>query len=280
MRGERLGRKAEMESGAQSPQVGFGDRGVLFELAGNPLFGRLAVAVVQPVHQPQREEVLAAIGFLLRQPQARNGVACQPRHRDAMHLVLGNDIRILERIGRVVGFLDVRLVELVDVDDQHAAALQVADIRLQRRRIHRNQRVDFVAGGEDVAAGKVELKPADPRQRSRRCANFGRKIGQCTHVVAQERRNVGELVPHQLHPVAAVAAESNDDGIDRFKLLRGRRGSLRRQGFRGGHCGRQLLAGKSNAERGAHGTAPAAVQNRGMDCRWDTSLTPLHDSLR
>ena len=39
-------------------------------------------------------------------------------------------------------------------------------IGLQRGRVHRDQRIDFIARRENVGAGKVNLIPADARQRA------------------------------------------------------------------------------------------------------------------
>ena len=114
---------------------------------------------------------------------------------------------VVERVLGVAGLLEVPLGEGVAVDDQRAALGQVAQVRLQRRRVHRHEHVGRVAGREDVVVGEVELEAGDARQRAGRRADLGGEVGQRRDVVADERRLAREAPAGQLHPVAGVAGE-------------------------------------------------------------------------
>ena len=118
---------------------------------------------------------------------------------------------VLERVGRVAGLLEVAVVELVGVDDDDAAGLEVAEVGLERRRVHRHQHVGRVAGGVDVVVGDADLEAGDAGQGAGGGADLGREVGERREVVADQRRGVGELGPGQLHAVAGVAGEADDD---------------------------------------------------------------------
>ena len=123
---------------------------------------------------------------------------------------------VFERIGFVAGLVEAFGVEGVAVDDQDAAGAEVAEVRGQRGRVHRHERVDRVAGRVDVRAREVDLETGDAGERAVRRANLGGKVGERGDVVADEGRRVGELRAGQLHAVARVAAEP-DRGLVDFK---------------------------------------------------------------
>ena len=127
-----------------------------------------------------------------------------------MHLVLV-ERAVLERALLVAGLLEVPLGERVGVDDQRPAARQVGDVRLQRRRVHRDEHVRRVARREDVVVGEVELEAGDARQRAGGRADLGGEVGQRRDVVAEQRRLGRELRAGELHAVTRVAREADDD---------------------------------------------------------------------
>ena len=134
------------------------------------------------------------------------------------HLVLGERV-VLERVRRISGLLEIAVVEGVRVHDHGRALRQVPQVRLQRRRIHRDEHVGRVAGREDVVVGEVDLEPGHARQRTRGRADLGREVGQRREVVPEERRLAGEAPAGELHPVSRVAREANHDPfllLDRF----------------------------------------------------------------
>ena len=59
--------------------------------------------------------------------------------------------------------------------------------------------------------GEVELEARDARQRAGRRADLGGEVGQRRDVVAEQRRLGRELRAGELHPVAGVAREADDD---------------------------------------------------------------------
>ena len=95
------------------------------------------------------------------------------------------------------------------------------DVHLERRRVHRDQHVGLVAGGLDRGRAEIDLEGGDAEGRALRRADLGREIGEGREVVAGERGRQGELAAGQLHAVAAVAGEADDD-----RFLRRMRASL------------------------------------------------------
>ena len=57
---------------------------------------------------------------------------------------------IFQRVDRHLRLAQVVFLEAVGIDDQDAVGLQVRDIHFQGGRIHGDQHIDGVAGGEDV----------------------------------------------------------------------------------------------------------------------------------
>ena len=133
----------------------------------------------------------------------------QRRHRHAEGLVVV-DRAVLERVGLVPGLAQVGVGEGVLVDDQRAAGLERAEVRFQRRRVHRHQRVRVVARGEDVARGEVDLEGGDAARGPGRGADLGREVGQRREVVADMGGGGGEPAADQLHAVARVPREPDD----------------------------------------------------------------------
>ena len=138
---------------------------------------------------------------------------------------------IVERIRGVTRFLEIALAEGLAVNDQDAIGRQIIEIGLERRRIHRDQNVRLVAGGEDLAAGKIELKAADASQSTGRSADFRRKIRQCGDIVAGHRGFGRELHAGQLHAVTGITGETDYDAVAAFPAFTGcrRRRDLRNQ---------------------------------------------------
>ncbi len=135
---------------------------------------------------------------------------------------------VLERVARVPGAGSAE-GELVGVRDDVGAKWQVGDVRLQRRRVHRNEHVRRVARRQDVVVGEVQLEGRHPWQRAGRRADLGREVGQCRQVVAEGRGLRGETITGELHTVTGVAGEPDDHPVDLLNLLAGGR-SRRRSG--------------------------------------------------
>ena len=68
-----------------------------------------------------------------------------------------------------------------------------------------------VARSEDVVVGEVDLEAGDAGQRAGGRADLGGKVGKRREVVAEERGLAREAAAGQLHAVAGVAGEADDD---------------------------------------------------------------------
>ena len=127
----------------------------------------------------------------------------------------------VERVVGVAGLGEVARGEVVGVDDDRGALGQVAEVGPQRGRVHRDQDVGGVARGEDVVVGEVDLERRDARQRALGRADLGGEVGQRHQVVAERGRLLGEPVAGELHAVAGVAGEPDDDAVELLDLFLG-----------------------------------------------------------
>ena len=125
---------------------------------------------------------------------------------------------VLERVARPADAGQGPLGEVVGVDDQRAALGQVAEVGLQGRRVHRDQDVGTVAGRQDVVVGEVQLEGRDAGQRALWGADLGGKVREGREVVSEHRGFLRETVTGQLHSVAGVACDADNDLI---QLLHG-----------------------------------------------------------
>ena len=217
---EVLGGLAVGVAGLEGGRVRLRDLGPLGELPLDELERPLGGTVVEPAHQPEREEVLRALGLAGGDPlDPLQGADRHRRQRDLVDVVVG-ERAVLERALLVARLLQVALLEGVGVDDQRAALGQVADVCLQRRRVHRDEHVRRVAGREDVVVGEVELEAGDAGERAGRRADLGREVGQRREVVAEDRCLAREAVARQLHTVARVAREADDHLVELLDRLR------------------------------------------------------------
>ena len=96
---------------------------------------------------------------------------------------------------------------------------QVAQVRLQRGRVHRHQHVRRVAGSEDVEVGEVHLEAGHPGQGAGRRPDLRGEVGQRRDVVAQLGSLGREPVTGELHTVAGIAGEPDDHPIQLTDLL-------------------------------------------------------------
>ena len=141
----------------------------------------------------------------------------------SVKVVMGTDSNLV--VGQFVGFQRVVLVadfgqvalgEFVGVGDHQPAEGQVGDVGLQCRRVHRDQHVGPVTGGEDVVVSDLDLERRDPRQRALRRADLGRIARLGRQVVTEQRRLGSEPVAGELHAVAGVPGETDDDFFQFF----------------------------------------------------------------
>ena len=98
---------------------------------------------------------------------------------------------------------------------------QVADVGLERGGVHRDEDVGTVAGGEDVEVGDLDLERRDAGQRALGCADLGGVIRLRGKVVAEQSGLGGEPVTGELHAVAGVTREPDDDLLELLPRCRG-----------------------------------------------------------
>ena len=215
---EELGRLAEVVSGVERRDVGIEDLGLAPELPLEPLERRRGGPVEHPRHEPEREHVLGALRLLLAHTDRLDRPNRDGGHRDRIHLV-AVERAVGARVGRVARLVEVALLERVLVQDQRAAAHDRPEVGLQRGRVHRDQHVRVVTGRRDVGGRELDLERRHAVDGARRSADLGGEIGQRGEVVADQRGRVREPVSRELHPVAGVAGEPDDDA---FSFLDGR----------------------------------------------------------
>ncbi len=162
--------------------------------------------------RPRANMFFARSASFLRQAGLLQRAAGQRRHRDLVHRV-ALERAVVQRRAVVADLGQVPLGELVGVDDQDAARGQVGDVRLQRGGVHRDQHVRAVAGGEDVVVREVQLERRHTRQRPGGRADLRREVREGGQVVAERRGLRGEPVAGQLHAVAGVTGEPDDDPV-------------------------------------------------------------------
>ena len=166
---------------------------------------------------------------------------------------------VLERVARRIRLLQVAIGELVGVHDDHSPGLQVAQVDRQRSGVHGHQHAGPITGRVHVVAGEVDLEAADTGLGAGRGADLGRKVGEGGQVIALQRCGPSELVAGELHAVAGVAREADDDVVDDLPGAGGcRRGH--------GHGGHSLLLE----------SAPAASRRREREAG-PRSTSPGHE---
>jgi len=174
-------------------------------------------AVIEPVAHAQCEEVLATVhglGVETEMLQGRTSQALQ-FYREHPEFI---QRMIFQGIGGKASFAQIPFFEAVGVHDQNAVGLQVADIHLQRGRIHSDQHIDRVAGSMHFARREIQLKAADPGLGAGRGADFGGIVRKSGDVVAVEGDGIGELAAGNLHAVAGITGETYDGLLDDLAL--------------------------------------------------------------
>ena len=207
-----FGGLAEGMTSIERRDVGVRQHRVLGELGLQPVNQRGAVAVEHPQRQTQRPHVLAADRLLVAKPERLDRVDGELGDVERQQLV-ARQAAVFQRVGSVAGLGEVAGVELAAVGDDHAALAQRAEVNLERRRVHRHQHVDLVARGLDVARAEVDLEGRHTEQGAGGRPDFGREVREGREIVAGQRGGQGELPAGQLHAVAGVACETNDDRV-------------------------------------------------------------------
>ena len=171
--------------------------------------------------------------------------------RDRRHRYLNDAVRsersVLERVGGVPGLVEVALLERVGVHQERSARCQLADVGLQGSRVHRHEDGREVARRQDLVVGDVDLERRDAGDRPCRCADLSREVRHGRQVVAECSADVGEAIAGELHAVARVSGEPDDDVPDCLGLqvrgLGGHTPSSARRSAAGAACARWSIIG-------------------------------------
>lgn len=130
-----------------------------------------------------------------------------------MQLVLFH-LRRTERVALIADLLEVSFGELVGIDDDDPAGAQIGEVRLERRGIHRDEHIRAVTGGENVVVGDLDLEARHPVQRALRRADLRREVRLRRQVVTEGCRFGRELVAGELHSVAGITRDADDDLVE------------------------------------------------------------------
>jgi hypothetical protein len=210
--GERLGGLAVVPPGLERGDVRLGDDGLGLELAAQELLGGLGGPRVHPRHEAEREHVLGPLGVLLGDLELGERADGEGREGHRVQLVVLQRA-VFERVVVVADLGEVPLGELVGVDDDGPAGLEVPQVRLERGRVHRDEHLGLVARGEDVGVREVDLEARHARQGPGGGPDLGGVVREGREVVAELGGLRGEAVSRELHPVAGVPCEADDDPV-------------------------------------------------------------------
>ena len=204
-------------SGLEGGDVGIANLRLGGELAGQELLGGAERTPVQPGQQPQGEHVLGSFGVLAAQAEGLDGGHGQTGEVQLDDLV-GLQGAVVTRILGVSDLLQVLRGELGGIKDDEAAAAKIAEVGGQGSRVHGHQDVGLVAWGGDVVIGEMHLEARDAGDGALGSTNLGREVRQGGDVIAMDGGLSGEAVTGQLHAVAGIAGESNDDSVEGLDL--------------------------------------------------------------
>ena len=130
-----------------------------------------------------------------------------------VHVEVG-ERAVLERVRLVARLLEVPLVERVRVRDERPALREVADVHLERRRVHRDEDARLVARREDVVVGEVDLEARHAGSEPAGARISAGKSGSVARSFPKSGRLAREAIARELHPVAGVAGEPDHDPFE------------------------------------------------------------------
>ena len=218
--GELVGIGCEVVARVDSPFVGLGDERVFAcEFRVEVLLGVVLRTVEEVETDAQREHVLALDHRLVVQFQLFERLA--GHGRDAGHdEVVTVESQFRDRIvGRETGLAQIGFGERIAVDDDRRSRFEPTAVGFERRGIHRYQYVAVVAGVGDAPCAEMDLEARYSGHGSLRRTNLGGVVWKGRDAVAHERRGVGEKRPRELHSVARIAREADDDVLKLLYML-------------------------------------------------------------
>ncbi len=164
-------------------------------------------AVKQPAHKAKSKEIAAFDDRLVvKSAVGKRGLG----HGGDGHIEhLGTDSELTDRIvGCIERFLEIGLLERVDINDDHAAFLYVVDVLFECRGIHCHENITFVTRSVDIRS-YAHLKARHTAKRTLRSADLGRIVRERGDLVAQACGDICKDIAHELHAVAGVAGEAD-----------------------------------------------------------------------
>ena len=213
----KLGRLPEGVPRVQGRDVRVPDGGNAGELGREPVQGRLAFPAVEPHQEAQHPHVLAAHRLLVGEAELDHRLLHVAGDVDLDPAVL-RELAVLEGVPVVTRLAQVLRPERARIDNQEPPGVEVRQVGAKGGRVHGDEHVEIVARGGDLAGAEVDLERGNPEQGSGGGADLGREIGKRREIVSVDRGRVGELEPRELHPVARVAREADDDVREHLAL--------------------------------------------------------------
>ena len=184
---------------------------LLSKLGLKELQGGLHRTVEEPAHQTQRKHV-AALELCFK---VHAGVLERllDHRRNGGFNDLGPEVQFLIRlIGRVKRLVESGLGEGVDVDNSGTALAQELGVDLEGSGVHCHQHITLVTWRVHTVTN-VNLETRHTAQRTLRGTHLGGIIGESRDAVTKARTHIRENVASQLHTIAAVTREADDDAL-------------------------------------------------------------------
>ena len=117
------------------------------------------------------------------------------------------------------GLLNRFLGQRVAVDNYGSTGFQPFSISFKSCGVHCNEHVAIVAGVGYVTATEMKLEARNTCYGALRCADFGGVVGECRDSVTHQCRGVGEECSGELHTVARVARETDNNVLQLLNIL-------------------------------------------------------------
>ena len=186
----------------QRRDVGAGKRlALLAEFAVDPGHYGIAVAAEHPQYQAERPHVLAAQCVAAREPKGLNRIEGKPRHVQGDHLEW-RERPVFQRVLSIARLAQVAFIEGAKIGYNQAARAHNRQVHLERRRVHRDQHVGFVARGPHGRGAEIDLEGRDAERRALGSADFRGIIRESGERISGKTGGKRELVAGQLHTVA------------------------------------------------------------------------------
>ncbi len=196
-------------AGIEGRHVGGLDQGVALEPLLDPALGRGSRPAGEPEDEPQGPEIARPVGVAVADAERLDGRLGQLGDVDLHHPEMV-ELVAAERAGVVARLLQVALAEGSGVDDQGARGPEVGHVHLEGGRVQRHQYVELVAGRAHPLAAELDLEGGDAEGGADRCADLRRKVREGGEIGAAQGGFLGEAAAGELHAVAAVAGEADD----------------------------------------------------------------------